>query len=365
MTRRERDILELIENDPLTSQQAIADRLGLSRSAVAGHIMKMTAKGVIKGRAYVLGQASFAVAIGGATMDVHGRPSSALRRHDSNPGAVSTSPGGVARNVAENLARLGIDCRLLTAVGRDHYGDELLRRGREAGIDMGRVLRTGDHPTPTYLSILDRRGDLDVAISDLAALRALSVDYLRSHARLLASASLLVLDTNLTRDVLDYVCTKYRTTPVFVDTVSAPKAARIRPHLSAVHTITPSLAEAREICGLPLRGTAGLRAAARWFHDEGVQRVFITLGKRGVFYSDGERSGTLRAIDPTSAGSTNGVGDAFTAAIAAAWLQSWPLERSVSFALAAARHTLNDSDTVSETLTAERLLELAAHHDAA
>ena len=65
------------------------------------------------------------VIVGGANMDIHGAPNAALRQHDSNPGTVQSSPGGVARNIAENLARLGVDCRLIAAVGNDHHGHHL------------------------------------------------------------------------------------------------------------------------------------------------------------------------------------------------------------------------------------------------
>ena len=71
--------------------------------------------------------------IGGANVDIHGAAYQPLRLRDSNPGSVHVSPGGVARNVAENLSRLGLDCRLVTAVGKDPNGEMLLAHGREAG----------------------------------------------------------------------------------------------------------------------------------------------------------------------------------------------------------------------------------------
>ena len=365
MTQREKEILSLIEANPLIAQQDIARALGISRSAVAGHIMKMTAKGLIAGRAYVLGPQTFVVAIGGTAIDVHGRPHQPLERKDSNPGTVITSPGGVARNVAENLCRLGVDCRLLTALGRDQHGEALLKLGHDAGIDMQFALQTDEHATPTYLSILNAQGELDVAISDLSALRIVDVPYLRQHARMLGRASALVLDTNLNADSLEYLCNQFAQVPLFVDPVSAAKAAKIRPHLSAVHTIAPSLAEAQEISGVAARSERKLSSLGRWFLARGVKRVFVTLGKRGVFYATKNAEGTMRAIEPTNEGSTNGAGDAFTAALVAAWLRRWPLAKTTTFALAAARHTLGDSATVSPSLNAERLLELAEHHNAA
>ena len=100
-SNRERQILDLILDDPMISQQSIADRLDISRSAVAGHIMRLTNRGVIKGRAYVVERAPFIVVVGGANVDVHGRPARQLKLQDSNPGAVTTSPGGVSSTSTE------------------------------------------------------------------------------------------------------------------------------------------------------------------------------------------------------------------------------------------------------------------------
>ena len=132
MTPREQEILALVRGDPLISQAALARKLGISRSAVAGHIMNLTAKGIIKGRGYVVADDPFVVVVGGANMDICASPANALTMHDSNPGSVVTSPGGVARNIAENLARLGVDARLIAAVGADYHGDLLLQQGRAA-----------------------------------------------------------------------------------------------------------------------------------------------------------------------------------------------------------------------------------------
>ncbi|MGS0729808.1 winged helix-turn-helix transcriptional regulator, partial [Shewanella sp. 0m-11] len=85
MTERELEILALLKQDPLIPQQNIADQLGISRSAVAGHIMNLTHKGVIKGKGYILAESRYAIVIGGANMDILGRPLHTLQVGDSNP----------------------------------------------------------------------------------------------------------------------------------------------------------------------------------------------------------------------------------------------------------------------------------------
>ncbi len=73
LTSREQQVLSLIQKDPMLTQQAIAESLGISRSAAGGHIMNITNKGYIKGRAYVVSDAPFVTVIGGANIDIHGK----------------------------------------------------------------------------------------------------------------------------------------------------------------------------------------------------------------------------------------------------------------------------------------------------
>ena len=115
MTQRERQILQLIEKDPMISQQELADRLGITRSSVAVHISNLMKKGCIAGKGYVLRTGSYAAVVGGVNVDIGGRSFAPLVAADSNPGTVTVSLGGVGRNIAHNMCLMGIEVRLLTA----------------------------------------------------------------------------------------------------------------------------------------------------------------------------------------------------------------------------------------------------------
>jgi pseudouridine kinase len=352
MTEREQQILALIRDDQMISQQAIARQLGISRSAVAGHIMHLTAKGIIKGRGYVFSDAPFVAVIGGMNVDIHGAPKASLRMNDSNPGSVHTSPGGVARNIAENLARLGTDCRLIAPVGNDQHGQLLLRQGRDAGIDMRHVLQLESAQTSTYMSVLDDCGDMHVAISDMTIIDEFGSERLQVHEQMLKQAALIVLDTNLSDDALAYLTGTFSDRTLFVDTVSTTKGVKIKPFLSAVHTLKPSLIEAEALAGVKARTDKKLPALAGWFHERGVERLFITLGGRGVFYSTSDAQGLekLRG-NSNDMRNTGGAGDAFLAGLAYAWLHEWQLRKSLRFSLAAARVTLSHEQTSSPALS--------------
>jgi pseudouridine kinase len=348
MTEREQQILALIHENPLILQSAIAAKLGISRSAVAGHIMRLVAKGAIKGRGYIVSDKPFTVVIGGANMDICGAPAAKLHMRDSNPGTVNSSPGGVARNIAENLARLGADCRLIAAVGNDKHGDLLLEQGKAAGIDMRYMLRLEAAQTSTYVSVLDNAGDMLIAINDMSIMDKIKPEQLQAHEQMLKQARLIIADTNLDDTALAYLGGTFVAQPLFVDTVSTAKATRIKPYLDTVHTLKASRMEAETLSGMSATTKKKLPGIANWFHDRGVERVFITLGTDGVFYSSAGEQG-LEKVGKTADGVTNasGAGDAFVAGMAYSWLRQWPLVKSVRFAMSAANVALSHRSTIN------------------
>ena len=124
MTQRERQILRWIEENPLISQQELADKAGITRSSAAVHISNLMKQGHIAGKGYIVRTAPYVVVVGGVNLDIGGRSLAKLVPEDSNPGQVRTSLGGVGRNIAHNMALLGLDVRLLTAFGDDLVDSE-------------------------------------------------------------------------------------------------------------------------------------------------------------------------------------------------------------------------------------------------
>lgn len=219
---------------------------------------------------------------------------------------------------------------------------------------MQHVLQLESANTSAYLSIPDDSGDMALAISDMEILESLNAEHLQQHEKMFRQASLMVADTNINEDALAFVAGTSRGGPLFVDTVSTAKAGRIRPHLGAVHTLTPSLIEAETLAGMKARTEKQLAGLANWFHDRGVKRLFVTMGEKGVFYSTPDEQGIER-LDVGSHNMENagGAGDAFTAGLAYAWLQDWQLLDSVRFALSAAGLTLSHAATNHPSLSVE------------
>jgi len=357
LTRRQTEILEIIRSEPLLAQQELADRLGISRSAVAGHIMQLTGLGLVRGRGYLLSEPGYVCVVGGANVDIEGRVEGSLLFQDSNIGRVKRSPGGVGRNIAENLARLDVPIRLITALGRDSDGTWLHDRTAGAGVDLADSLWSESAPTATYLSVIDGSGEMAVAVNDMEVMDALDVTSLDARSDTLAHAAAVVVDCNLAPDALGHVVDRLAGGAVFADTVSSAKARRIAPHLASVHTLKPNRAEAELLSGVAITGKRSRRAAAGALLDAGVQRVVISLGAEGVFFADGETFGT---ITPATHGvaSVTGAGDALMAGLVHAHLAGLPIEQAVRFGLAAATITAGSAQPVAPNLSTATILDL-------
>ena len=167
MTNREQAVLALIRQNPQICQKDLAKRLGIERSSVAVHIANLTRKGFIRGKGYILDSVPYVAVVGAANMDISGR-SGGLVDRESNIGRIRLSAGGVARNIAEVIARLDIPVSLLSAVGDDAHGQSILEECRRQAIDISRVHQDSSLPTSIYMAFLAADGDMQVAVNDMA-----------------------------------------------------------------------------------------------------------------------------------------------------------------------------------------------------
>ena len=350
MTQRERQILQLIESDQLISQQDIAKKLGITRSSVAVHISNLTKKGCIAGRGYVLRSGSYAVVAGGVNVDIGGRSFAPLVAADSNPGTVSISLGGVGRNIAHNLALLGTDVHLLSAYADDVNGERVAASCSELGIDLSHALRVLGGTTSTYLYLTDEKGEMALAVSDMEICKKITPAYLAAQLPLLQNAQVIVADTNLPEESLQYLADNC-TVPLFVDPVSTVKAKKLLPILGKVHTLKPNRLEAELLSGVTIRTRADLDRAADVLMDKGLHRLFISLGAEGVYAAMGQQRLVLPNL-PGSMVNTTGCGDAFMAALVWAYLEGMNLEQTALAGLAAGSIAMESSQTINPALSA-------------
>jgi pseudouridine kinase len=149
-------------------------------------------------------------------------------------------PGGVGRNIAHNLALLGKNSWLLTAVGDDFYGQSLLAQTRQSGVHVDKCFLIPGENTSCYLSLLDNTGEMLVAINDMTISEQISVAFLEQHLDFIRSAAAIIADCNISEETLAWLLENSGDAPVFVDPVSAWKCVKIRGRLNKIHTLKPN-----------------------------------------------------------------------------------------------------------------------------
>ena len=296
--------------------------------------------------------------LGGANMDMTATTAQALVLADSNPGVIRCAPGGVARNVAENLARLGVNTRLLAAVGDDPYGRSLLEATQKTGVDVQGCWILPGQTTSTYVSLHGPAGDLAVAVNDMRILECLTPERLAAQAEHVRHAAALVVDCNLTADALAWVFAHRGNTPVFVDAVSAFKCPRIRPWLNQVHTLKVNRQEAQALCGFTVQSDAEIESAAQWLHHQGVQQVVLSLGAHGVYWSGKDAAHGWQGTLPAVVVNVSGGGDALMAGLVHGFMSQQGLAESIPFALACAALTLSAEQANHPGLSVDSVLQL-------
>lgn len=354
MTLREKEILEMIKKNPMISQQEIADKLEITRSSVAVHITNLMKKGYIAGKGYIITEKEYVVVLGGANMDIQGFTTAPLVPGDSNPGKVKLSLGGVGRNIAENLSKLGIDVKLITVLGDDLYGRKLLDESKLSGIDMDYSIQFKGTATSTYLSILNDTGDMKAAVSDMDIFNRFTLDLLREKLHIIQNAQAVILDTNLPEEILAYLANHLKEKKLFLDPVSTAKAKRVKNLIGAFHTIKPNRLEAEILTDIKISNLKDLHKAGEFFLSQGVEKVFISLGKEGIFYADRSQSDCLPG-PPSEVVNTTGAGDALMAGLIYGDFQQYNITDQAQFAMAAASMTLSHENTINPMLSIENI----------
>lgn len=363
MNQKESLILQLIKENPFISQNEISDKTGLSRSAVAGYISSLTKEGKLLGRAYVLPDKKQVVCIGGSNVDRKIQTLQSLQLGTSNPAESSQSFGGVARNIAENLGRLGLNVALMTAVGKDREGEWLLDHTKDyADISPSQVFP--DAATGTYTAVLDKQGEMAIALADMSIYDSIDVDFVEKKWGYLASSELVVIDTNFPADVLKQVIVRCHEEqiPLCITPVSGPKVKKLPKNLAGVTWLIANKEEAETLSEMKIEEEDDFFTSAKRILDRGVERVIITRGDKGLIYStkDGE-TGTIQP-PKVQVEDVTGAGDSLVSGIMYAYLNGLNTDNACKIGISCSIITLQSHETVNPNLNHIRLEETFNHY---
>jgi pseudouridine kinase len=304
------------------------------------------------------------VVIGGANLDIKARPTGGLISATSNPGRISISAGGVARNIAHNLAKLGLPVSLITALGRDPAGDQLCKETEAAGVDMSMAL-VSDQPSGVYCAVLDPEGELAIGVNGMDIIDGMVPGALASFKGAIAGAKYVVIDCNVPMETLEWVCqaTRGGSARVIVETVSVAKSEKLKLLLKKDHrpfAATPNLQQAEAITGLRITKTSDIMDVARALQKMGLDNAIVTLGEEGAFLVSGKESAMIPPFEISHRADVTGAGDATTAGMIFALMKGASLFEAAHFGQAAGKLAVESAATVSEKMSPKILFSLVS-----
>lgn len=298
--------------------------------------------------------------IGGILLDAKGKPEAGLEPQTSNPSSIRMTRGGTARNVAENLGRLGASVTLLSAIGDDLIGRRLLEQTEEAGVDIAHVLTVPDKRTGAYIAVLETDGSLAVAMDDVSVMEAITPSYLKQREFLFKEAAMVLIDGSLSDAAIKTavsLCKKHAV-PLTADPSSTRLAGRLRPYLADIHLVVPNQHEAAALCQFDVLSPDpdSVLHLARMLVQQGVDHVVVTLTNFGIDYATSDETGYIPAQYSEMVDGT-GSGDAATAAIIFGLVNGMEPIEAIRLGAAAAGLTLQTGETVYPDLSLDMLYE--------
>ena len=301
----------------------------------------------------------YILVLGASIVDIFGFCGRSYTQRDSIPGHIKISFGGVCRNIAENLARVGVNTQFISTLGDDENGKNILDHSRKLGYNMENSLFLEGESTPTYLAILNHQGEMESAVVDMETLNKMDEAFIDEKHEIFENAEYIIVDPD-NPILLEYILKKYEGKGKFIlDPVSAKRVKKIRHLMKYFHTIKPNRLEAEAICGFKIETNDDLRKAGRFFIEQGVKNVFISLDADGIYYitSKGEE-GTLACCESINVKNVTGAGDSFVAGIGYGYMNNLNIKDTLKYSVAMSIITITHEETINPNMRHELVEEL-------
>lgn len=304
--------------------------------------------------------ANHVLVIGATLLDTKGKPSAGLAPGTSNPGHIRISRGGTARNVAENLSRLGAEAILISAVGDDETGKRLLQQTAAAGVNMDYVITAAGHRSGAYMAFLEENGTLAVAVDDITVMSNVSGAYLYQNRRLFREAAMIMIDGNLSTTAIQTAArlAVENNIPLCADPSSVRLTYKLAPYLPQLRLLVPNHSEAAELCQADDAGSDPDRnlLLARQLNAAGVEIAVVSLPDFSLVFAAAEETGHIPTRYQEMVDGT-GAGDAIIAAIMYGLINNMPPIECIRLGAAAASLTGQTSHTVVPDLSLDMLYD--------
>ncbi|MGB2078851.1 MAG: ribokinase [Vibrio sp.] len=262
--------------------------------------------------------------------------------HFPKPGETLTGanyqqiPGGKGANQALAAARLGVDVSFIASVGDDDFGRSFLADFKREGIDVTQVLVQHNMPTGIAMIQVSDVGENSIALSAEANAELTASHITQAMTQHIAQADYLLLQLETPISGIEHAIKLAKANQTHVVLNPAPAQVLNDETLSLIDMITPNETEAQILTGIQVVDELSADKAAQTLHHKGIETVLITLGAKGVYYSDQTDSARIIQGFKVKACDTTAAGDTFNGALVAGLAQGMAMDDAIEFAHAAA-----------------------------
>ena len=356
MTKKEKEILEIIRQDPTIEQNKIAQLLGISRSTVAVHISSLQKQGYLLGKGYIVAEEDYIVGIGASNVDVYGKSRIPLREHYDHPADIVSSVGGVMHNIITNYAMLSGKARMITAFGDDAYGKMILEDYKRNGIDISASLKATGRSSGVFIQVQDENNDMHMALCDMSILEEITPSYIRLHESLLRNAKIVVIDPSLKEESIAQVIDICKgVTPIYIDPISDNFAKKIAPFVKDFDFIKPNRFELSQLADMEIRNKEDMEEACQKLLDSGLKKIVLSLSKDGILYMDSDHKIYRKFKEEEHMVNASGAGDALMAAILYGEVNGMDLDDTLDLGLAAGIAAVRSVKTINDDMSLKLL----------
>jgi sugar/nucleoside kinase (ribokinase family) len=298
--------------------------------------------------------------LGGAHVDRRGRISGATADGASNPGSWFEEAGGGGFNAARNLARLGFEVTMISPRGGDPTGEMVSEAADLAGVN-DRPFIFLDRKTPSYTAIIERDGNLVIALADMDLYRMFVPRRLsiRSVRDAFAATDMILFDANLPEETLVSITSRARALgkPVAAIAISPAKAVKLKGCIDGIDYLFLNEAEATALTGERPENPVHWPSL---LGDIGLRGGVVTRGQRDLIAFSAGHVTALQPAHVEHVSDVTGAGDSLASGVIAALMRGLPMSEAIREGAAAAALTVQSPNAVNENLSADLLKQALA-----
>jgi len=296
----------------------------------------------------------YVVGIGSANLDIYGKSLIDLKPKYDHPSKITTSVGGVTRNVLCNLSLLKVPTKLLAALGDDVFGKIILEDCIKNNIDTNNILKIKDESSGVFMQILDNKNDMHMALCDMSINKNITVNYLKKNENILKNSKIIFFDPSLPLDSIEYLVNTFGE-KIYLDPLSDEYAKKIKPYINRIYTLKPNKTELEVLSDTKINNEEDLEKACKIIINKGVKKLYVTLGEKGAMFYSKEKKIRKQFRQIENMVNASGAGDSFFATIIFGNINKLNEIESLELALAAGIITIKSKETISPELSIENL----------